>query len=210
MKLKKILLINLISISFLFGSEKTYQIIEKDLIQEIEEKVPYIIERMEQDKKEIVKKIENMTGEKLTKATVNHTKYIDPTYTVNKDIPKYDRFGKKQGVLYPKGYKFNPIEFMKVTPPDLIVFNVCDEFENKYVEKLVKDEYEANMKDYMLVNSGCENEKVRKSNFKGKVYFLTQEMVQKFQLKHTISIIFIDKELKKIAVKEIANDKKDN
>ncbi len=67
-----------------------------------------------------------MTGETLSKAKENQIKYIDPTYTLDRDIPRYNQFGKLEGILYKKGYSFNPIEYMKALPPDFIIFNACD------------------------------------------------------------------------------------
>ena len=40
--------------------------------------------------------------------------------------------------------------------------------------------------------------------------FLTKEMKDKFKLEHTISIVYIDKDKKRIAVKEIMPNEKDN
>ena len=76
-------------------------------------------------------------------------------------------------------------------------------------DSLIKD-YEEKLKDYMLVNSGCKNKDLRKTEFNSKVYFLTKEMRDKFEVEHTVSIIYIDKEKKRIAVKEVSADEKDN
>jgi len=188
-------------------ANNTYEIKEQDLITEIESKAFKLEKYIEDQKKKITKKIENYSGEQLSSAFTNKVKYIDPSYTLDRDIPKYNQFGQKNGILYKKGYKFNPIDYMKTLPPDFIVFNVCNENEREYVKNLIK-EYENKVKDYMLVNSGCKNIEIKKTDFKGKVYFLTQQMKNKFKLEHTISIVYIDKEKKKIAIKEIVTDVK--
>jgi|GEM_PF-1399768 len=191
-------------------ANNTYEIKEQDLITEIENKVPELEKYIEDQKKKITKKIENYSGEQLSSAFTNKVKYIDPSYTLDRDIPKYNQFGQKNGILYKKGYKFNPIDYMKTLPPDFIVFNVCNENEREYVKGLIK-EYESKVKDYVLVNSGCKNIDVKKTDFKGKVYFLTQQMKNKFKLEHTISVVYIDKDKKRITVKEIIADvKKDS
>ena len=202
------IIIAIISLSTMLLST-TYEIKEQDLILEIENKAPELEKKIEEQKKVIIEKIDNLTGEVLLKAQENRIKYIDPTYTLDKDIPKYDKSGRKIGVLYAKGYTFNPIEFMSVVPPDFIIFNACDPSETKYVNNLIKD-YEEKLKDYMLVNSGCKNKDLRKTEFNSKVYFLTKEMRDKFEVEHTVSIIYIDKEKKRIAVKEVSADEKDN
>lgn len=55
----------------------------------------------------------------------NRIKYIDQ-HILDRDIPKYNKFGKQEGVLYKKGYTFNPIEYMTSIASDFIVFNPCD------------------------------------------------------------------------------------
>lgn len=193
----------------LLHSNATYEIKEQDLLSEIESKKDIFEEKFNQHKKEVEDKVENYTGEILTKATISQLKFIDPTYTVDKDIPKYNKMGEVTGVLYKKGYKFNPIEFMNVLPPDFIVFNVCDANESSYVKTLIK-QYEDKNKDYMLVNSGCKNKDVKNSSFNSKVYFLTKEMITKFNLEHTVSIITVSKEIKQIVIKEVAINENTN
>lgn len=202
------IVILIISLSIILVAN-TYEIKEQDLIMEIENKAPELEKKMEEQKKVVIEKIENLTGEFLQKAKENRIKYIDPTYILDKDIPRYDKFGKNIGVLYKKGYTFNPIDFMNIIPPDFIVFNACDSNESLYVKSLMK-KYEDKTKDYMLVNSGCKNKDLKKTEFNSKVYFLTKEMKDKFELEHTISIIYIDKEKKKIAVKEIVINDEEN
>lgn len=208
MVLNKIVIV-IMSLSTILLST-TYEIKEQDLILEIENKAPELEKKIEEQKKVIIEKIDNLTGETLFRAKENRTKYIDPTYVLDKDIPKYNKFGNKEGVLYKKGYTFNSIDFMSVLPPDFIVFNACDSSESEYVKNIMK-EYEEKSKDYMLVNSGCKNKDLKKTEFNSKVYFLTKEMKDKFEIEHTVSIIYIDKDKKRIAVKEVvANDEKDN
>lgn len=185
----------------------TYDIKEQDFVSEIESKKDGFENRLNQERERSKEKIENYTGEILLKAPINLIKLVDPTYVLENEIPKYNKVGQKIGVLYPKGYRFNPIEYMNVLPPDMFVFNACDEAEGKYINNLIK-EYESNTKDYILVNSGCKNKDVKSGNFAKKVYFLTKEMVEKFQLEHTISVISVNKEKKRIAIQEVRIDEK--
>lgn len=184
-------------------ANQTYEIAEQDFISEMESQKDDAQIKIEEYKKESTTKINNYAGAVLTQAIENKTRYIDPTYTLKEDIPKYDKTGKKVGLLYKKGYTFNPIEMMNFTPPDMVIFNACKENEGKFVTSLIKD-YESKNKDYMLVNSGCKNEDVKKSDFVKKVYFLTTEMVEKFKLKHTVSILSVNKEMKRLVVEEVA------
>ncbi|MDX9814672.1 MAG: hypothetical protein RBS91_08455 [Sulfurimonadaceae bacterium] len=206
MKLK-LLPILLLPIYADFASAPIYDIEEQYLLVDIENKKPEVEKEIERQKKVAIKKLDDLAGEKLTPAPANRTKYVDPTYVLQQDIPKYDRFGKKVGVLYKKGYKFNPIDYLHATPADFIIFNPCNSAEALKVTEIMS-EYEKESRDYMLVNSGCKNKDLKKNSFNGKVYFLTAEMKDKFKVEHTISIIYVDKEKKRIAVKEIATNEK--
>lgn len=198
-----------LSVSSFANGGNTYELKEQDLITEIESKAPELEAKIEKQKEKIKEKIKNFSGELLSVAKENKTRYIDPTFTLDKDIPRYNKLGHKDGVLYKKGYVFNPIDYMKTLPPDFIVFNPCDKNESDFVKELMK-EYEEKSKDYMLVNSGCKNKELKQTEFKGKVYFLTIEMINKFQLEHTVSIVYVDKDKKRIAIKEIVVNEKDN
>ena len=198
-----------LSVSSFANGGNTYELKEQDLITEIESKAPELEAKIEKQKEKIKEKIKNFSGELLSVAKENKTRYIDPTFTLDKDIPRYNKLGHQDGVLYKKGYVFNPIDYMKALPPDFIVFNPCDKNESDFVKELMK-EYEEKSKDYMLVNSGCKNKELKQTEFKGKVYFLTIEMINKFQLEHTVSIVYVDKDKKRIAIKEIVVNEKDN
>jgi len=187
----------------LLASGKTYDLIEPDFLQAIQDDLPRIKRVIKKQTKEAKLRLENITGEVLPKAYKNRTYYIDKTFTLDRDIPKYNRRGQKIGILYKKGYRFNPIKYLKVIPPDLIVFNVCEKSETKYIKKLLNTKKYKDKNNFMLVNSGCKNKIVRKSDFNRKVYFLTKEMVTDFKLKETISIVSVDMIEKMIRVKVI-------
>lgn len=201
--MKLYLLIPLLLSTQLLFSSNTFDIKEQDFISEIEAKKPILEAKMSEYKAEQIEKVNNYSGESLTKAPETQIRYIDPSFVLDRDIPKYDMYGKKIGTLYQKGYKFNPIEYMNILPPDFIVFNACDKTENKFVNELIKD-YEFNNKDYMLVNSGCKNKDLKNTTFDSKVYFLTKEMIDKFKLEHTVSIITASKQVNLIVVKEVS------
>lgn len=201
--MKKTIVIALLSLS-LFG--RTYEIVEPHLIDEIKSKEGVFQENYKKQREDAFKKVDEYKGVILNKATVSKINFVDPTYTLENDIPKYNRFGQAEGILYKKGYKFNPLQYIKFTPPDLIVFNVCDKDENKYIKELLNTRYK-DKENYMLVNSGCPNNELKKTDFNRKVYFLTQEMVDKFHLKNTVSIVSVDLAVKKIKIEEVKTNK---
>lgn len=200
----KTLILVLLLIPFsLLASGKTYKLIEPDFLKAIQDDKPRIEKVIKKQTKEAKLRLDDITGEKLKKADKNKIYYIDKTFTLDRDIPKYNRQGQKIGILYKKGYKFNPIKYLKIIPPDLIVFNVCEKSETNYIKKLLNTKKYKDKNNFMLVNSGCKNKIVRKSDFNRKVYFLTKEMVSKFKLKETISIISVDMIEKKVRVEVI-------
>ncbi|HEY6874233.1 MAG TPA: hypothetical protein VI298_16025 [Geobacteraceae bacterium] len=85
----------------------TYAIAEKDALAEIEQKAKGI------DWSKVVtrKSIEEYDGPadrtSLPRATRDRSFSVDMTYTLETDIPD-----GKGGVLYPKGYTFNPLDYV--------------------------------------------------------------------------------------------------
>ncbi|MEM4134381.1 MAG: hypothetical protein QXV73_04215 [Candidatus Micrarchaeia archaeon] len=88
---------------------KTYSISEPDAYNEILEKVKKI------DMLELTKKIQKKLPEvalvknSISKATETKVRYFVPKFTLDVDIPD-----GKGGILYPKGYTFNPLEYIQL------------------------------------------------------------------------------------------------
>lgn len=168
---------------------KTYPILESDITEsakaysESEEFKQKVDEWTNKKRDEIL----NYGGITLPKASDNKTYDVNYSYTLEQDIPRVDRNGNVTGVLYPKGYKFNPLLYLTYAPPPLIVFNPCDQSERNFVEDYIKSK---GLYNRMLVSTGC-----RLKDIKGYgefVYPLDKRMVDKFKLVLTVSIISVD------------------
>lgn len=198
----KILLITILS-SAVFA--KTYSIVEKSFIDEVMERKPLI----EKNAKEYVKKLkndaQNMSGESTISATKSYVYYIDPTYTLEQDIPKYNRYGQYEGVLYKKGTQVNPIKFIKAIPPDIVIFNPCDPEEKSFVQKLRTTRYKD--KHFLATSTMCKAKELVKDDLGKHAFMLTKNIKEKFKIKETISIVSVDKSVNKIKV-EVYNAKK--
>jgi len=198
----KILLITILS-SAVFA--KTYSIVEKSFIDEVMERKPLI----EKNAKEYVKKLkndaQNMSGESTISATKSYVYYIDPTYTLEQDIPKYNRYGQYEGVLYKKGTQVNPIKFIKAIPPDIVIFNPCDPDEKSFVQKLRTTRYKD--KHFLATSTMCKAKELVKDDLGKHAFMLTKNIKEKFKIKETISIVSVDKSVNKIKV-EVYNAKK--
>lgn len=184
---------------------KTYSIVEKSFIDEVMERKPLI----EKNAKEYVKKLkndaQNMSGESTISATKSYVYYIDPTYTLEQDIPKYNRYGQYEGILYKKGTQVNPIKFIKVIPPDIVIFNPCDPDEKSFVQKLRTTRYKD--KHFLATSTMCKAKDLVKDDLGKQAFMLTKNIKEKFKIKETISIVSVDKSVNKIKV-EVFNAKK--
>jgi len=197
--MKKIFFFTLLTTGLLFS--KTYEIVEPDALKQFQEATPKAIENFKRRKNKTLKKVENHTGTVLSKSTESKVTYIDPTYTLTRDIPRVDKFGNVIGVLYKKGISFNPLTYSTIKPPDFIIFNACLVQESKKVRELLETTYQRQA--FMLVNAGCKSSDYVDNYFRDKTYFLSEEMKSKFKLSETISIVSVDLKIKRIKVEVI-------
>jgi len=180
---------------------KTYPFAEKDFLVELHQ---YMLSH----KKEIEKKVYNLSKEAkkeiinfipkgiepLTPADKNSTRIITLTYTLPFDIK--DANGR---VIYPKGFKFNPAKYVKLSY-EIVVLNAANK---KEVEWFFKSKYSKNPLMYRVFLTGG-NWYYFQKKYKYPVYYCLPQIEKKFKLRHTISIIkqIGDKfEIKEIAVK---------
>ncbi len=180
---------------FTFAFAQTYDIAEPDFLEEIESKKDYVVSYLKEEVKRIKEEMENFEGEVLTPARENRVYYIDPTYCLEEDI--YYPEGNEWKILYPKGYCFNPVEYIPYEPPPLVVFNPCRKAEREWVHEFMEEN------EVILVASGCPVKEVRKQSWEVPVYYLLPYLKKKLGLKHTVSVVSIDKERKAIRVEEI-------
>ncbi|MDR0454460.1 MAG: hypothetical protein LBH05_06590 [Deferribacteraceae bacterium] len=173
---------------------KTYEIVEPDAIEEIRKKPKIDIQKY---KKQLFADLNSNKGVILPPAPDNHTRFIDPTYTLTKEIAEYSKDGKKKRVLYPAGFKFNPIDYSIVFPPHIFVFNACNEPERNFAENYAKTEPTT-----LFVSTNCPLEKIRNISDKP-VYLLTKNITEHFGLRYSVSIIKVNKEKRRIEVNEI-------
>ncbi len=176
---------------------RVYEIAEPDLMQEIEERIPQAVQRVK-------KEIENFDLRtfrpsflvSLPRAKKSKTYEVDMTYELEFDIPRVDEKGRQIGVLYPKGYKFNPLHYAPVDPPELIVFNPKIKEEVEFVKKYIKNRMNVVL---LAVDTGIFD------LFKvmGRpIYYLHERIANRLTLKGTLSIIRWDRK-KGTAVVEV-------
>jgi len=192
-----------ITISFLFSFPSlaaTYQIAEPDLLAEIEEKAEHIdYSAIRKRFEELYKYYKPKDIVQLPPAKRSYSYLVDMTYELPFDVPKVDKNGRIVGILYPKGFKFNPLKFIPVDPPVLIIFNGNRKEEVEWVEKHLKS-FPAYHK--LIITNG--NWQKLTEKFKEQVYFLTPRMKERLNLKETISIVRRDGDYMRVNVHAIS------
>lgn len=190
---------------------KTYQIgetfdfAENDMIEEIKKQIEnnksQIEAKIEEYKKTTKEKANNYKPtdlKELTPSIKNNTFYPDMTYTNPTDI--YDNKGN---IIYPKGFKFNPLDY-QIIHYQMIVINGNSKEE---IEWLIKNNYLDNIKYMILLSDG--NYKKVGEKLNQPVFYAMPKITEKFNIQHTPSIITQIRN--KMEVKEIClSCKKEN
>lgn len=189
-----------------------YEIVEPDFV-ETAKSFAATAEFKELALKEQNRQIETIKASKgeLLLQALNDSEYeVEYYYTLTKDMPKVDRNGNIVGILYPKGYTFAPLKFMKMAPPPLIVYNPCDEDELELVNNIRKI-FDNNYQRYILLTSGCSLDDMSKLKLgTDNRFLLDKDSVKKFNLKYTVSVVTADIVKGVFNVKVFAKQKHDN
>jgi len=198
----------MLSITPLGTYGNTYPIEEKDAIVEMEEKIKKV--DVEKIRKELETKMRNHKPHDLASLQIAEKSYsylVDMTYTLDVDIPKVNSEGKVEGIIYPKGYTFNPLDYMPVDPPPLVIFNGENTKEKEWVKKKMK-ENDPRMKNAMLVVTQGSFIKLAEE-MKKPVYYLKEIMVERLKLRNTISIVYREKNKMRVDVHSVIEKARD-
>lgn len=114
----------------------------------------------------------------LTPAKKNRVFYPDLTYTLDRDIT--DAEGK---IIYPKGFTFNPLKYAHLSY-GIVVINGKNPTE---VEWFKNSKYANTIAYRLLITDGNYYKLTKELN--QNVYYCMPQIQERFQLKHTPSII---------------------
>jgi conjugal transfer pilus assembly protein TraW len=157
---------------------RTWPIAETDALTEIEARARQVDWNKIIDKK----KVENFQGPpdrvSLPRAKRNRSFPVDLTYTTDIDVPD-----GKGGILYPKGYTFNPLDY--VTYPKTIV--VIDGSDPEQVKWLAVSEYATRLDVTLLLIEGRYGPVAKR--VKRPVFYANRKIIDRFGLKAVPSII---------------------
>ena len=150
----------------------TYQISENDALAEIEARARQVDWSKVLDKK----KVENYQGPpdrmSLPRAKRSRSFLVDMTYTTEIDVPD-----GKGGILYPKGYTFNPLDYVTY-PKTLVVINGSDPEQVKW---LAGSEYDKRLDVTLLLTEG--NFKTVAKKVSRPVFYADRKIIERLKLK---------------------------
>ncbi|MFH1673351.1 MAG: hypothetical protein ABIF87_08000 [Pseudomonadota bacterium] len=162
-----------------FGT--TYPISEKDAIEEIKDKADktdwgkyFNKDKME----ETVKGYRPDNIARLPRAAKNRTFNVDMSYTLDFDIPD-----GKGGILYPKGYTFNPLDYVQW--PNVMV--VIDGSDKDQVRWFTSSQHLTDYRTTLLISGGGFWD--LSHSLKRPLFYATRQIAERFQLKAVPSVI---------------------
>ena len=183
-----------------FGN--TYPIREPDALVELEKQIKKVdVEKLRKELETKFRTYKPSDWHNLPPATKSYSYYVDMTYTLDTDIPQVNGQGEITGTLYPKGFRFNPLEYMPAGPPPLIIFNG----ENKKEKEWVKYYYKNQFNVMFLITKG--NFAKLSEEMGRPVYYVKDLIAEKLQLRNTVSIVYREKNNMRVDVYAIANAK---
>lgn len=158
----------------------TYGIAEKDALVEIGEQAKKINWDDKINKKATEQRIKGYRPGGLPDipvTTENRSFLRDMTYTTEIDVPD-----GRGGILYPKGYTFNPLEYL--TLPNIIVF--INGSDRKQVEWFDNSPYIKDMKTTLVLTGGSYYELSK--HFKRPAYYAVRNIAERLGIEHVPSV----------------------
>ena len=172
----------------------TYEIVEKDALIALQERARQVnwnkVFSREKTEK-LIKKYRPKNLVFLPRAEKDNTFHVDMTYTLDFDIPD-----GKGGILYPRGYTFNPLEYVQM--PTILV--VIDGDEPDQVGWFKQSPYDKDIKTMLLLTKGSYAEISKELH--RPVFYADKRIIDRLNLKAVPSVVYQDGLFMK--VKEIA------
>jgi conjugal transfer pilus assembly protein TraW len=173
----------------------TYEIAEKDALAEIEERAKGV----DWEKVMQRKAVEDYDGPQdritLPRAGRDRTFSADMTYTLQMDVPD-----GKGGILYPKGYTFNPLDYVAFAKT-LVIINGNDPEQVKW---FAASEYKNRLDVMLLLTEGRYGRLGKKLNVS--LFYADSQLVERLQLAAVPSVV--KQEGREMVVREVAVPRK--
>ena len=180
-----------------FGA--THKIAEKDAVAELKEKAAQTDWKKHFNPEKIKALAKNYRPDlvKLPKAAENKAFLVDMTYTLEFDIPD-----GKGGILYPAGYKFNPLEYLNFSKT-LVIFDGTDSEQVKWCQTSYADDYNSTL---LITGGSCYD---LSGLFKRPVFYASADIIRRFGVRAVPSVISQQKNYMEIKEIEIKNNNTD-
>ncbi len=158
----------------------TYPIAEQDAMSELMRRVKQVDwKRQFPGIRQSVRAFQPPDLARLPKARHDRTFMVDPTYTLPFDIP----YGKG-GILYPKGYAFNPLDYVGL--PDVFVF--IDGADKLQLEWFQKSPY-AKAPNIMLLLTGGSYPEVEKK-LRRPIFYAPEKITKRFRIEAVPAVLY--------------------
>ncbi|MBN2570065.1 MAG: hypothetical protein JXB42_11600 [Deltaproteobacteria bacterium] len=159
----------------------TYEIAEEDALAAFQERAEQVnwnnIFSREKTEK-LIREYKPKGLVSLPRASENRTFHVDMTYTLEFDIPD-----GKGGILYPKGYTFNPLDYVQM-PTVLVIINGDDPDQVKWFKE---SGYDRDFKAMLLLVSGSYSDLAEKLD--RPVFYADERITGKFRIKAVPSVV---------------------
>ena len=159
---------------------KTYPVIEQDALSVMQQNAGKVDWRayFSQKGEQYLKQYRPSDLADLNVAKAPHVYTVDLTYTLEMDIPD-----GKGGILYPRGYTFNPLDYLNY-PATIVVIDGNDEAQIRWFEDCAfNDKYSTRL----LISQGSYVDLSRR--LKRQVYYLSKIVAERFKITATPSVV---------------------
>lgn len=163
-------------------SGATYPIAEKDALTELEERAKQVDWEKIIKKDKMVKTVKTFKPKdikQLRRAADSRVFQVDMTYMLEVDIK--DKDGK---VLYPKGFVFNPLDYVHNPGAIFVVINGADPSQVNWFKK---SRYANNTHVTLMITDGSYYELSKQ--LKRPVFYAIHGVIERFELQYVPSII---------------------
>ena len=174
-----------------------YPIAEKDALSELMQRVRQVEWKKQfSGIRQSVRAFQPTDLARLPRVRHDRIFMVDPTYTLPFDIPD-----GKGGILYPKDYTFNPLDYVSL--PDVLVF--IDGADKRQLEWFQKSPY-AKAPNVMLLLTGGSYPEVEKK-LQRPVFYAPEKITKRFKIEAVPSVLYQKGEFLEVKEFEIKNSK---
>ncbi|MDQ5988243.1 MAG: hypothetical protein CSYNP_04001 [Syntrophus sp. SKADARSKE-3] len=178
----------------------TYPIVERDLTEELKERAAKVDLSKQFDMKKMKKKVTEFRPENMKSvptANKDRTFQVDMTYTLDHDIQD-----GKGGIIYPRGYTFNPLDYMQVR--DIII--IINGEDKRQLDWYRKSPYRVDIRSRVLITDGLAYHVSRE--LKQHVFYANKIILDRFNIQAVPSIVYRNGNVMEVREVEIAKTKR--